>query len=225
MHTKFWSETGRKKSLGRPRTRWDNNIKINWRCCRPAVLNMVLASTTVLSSYRTVLFQIFINPIISSRHFMPVLAGEKENYYSARWWKLKFENLCFRLNSLGITWRSSGLCWHCNDYSGWVKPGDLKMTAVCYIASCVLVEVDRRFRGAYCLHHQGPDDGLCSPPWEPEISPEDLFSSWGTINFCSISQGIYLKNICHLSGTAFSKVVRSAFAFAEKLSKVIGIVT
>jgi hypothetical protein len=27
------------------------------------------------------------------------------------------------------------------------------------IAPCSLVEIDRRFRGSYCLHYQGPDDG------------------------------------------------------------------
>jgi hypothetical protein len=31
----------------------------------------------------------------------------------------------------------------------------LKMTGVWDIAPCSLVEVDRRFRGAYCLHHRG----------------------------------------------------------------------
>jgi hypothetical protein len=30
----------------------------------------------------------------------------------------------------------------------------MKMTAFLDIAPCTLVEVDRRFRGAYCLHYQ-----------------------------------------------------------------------
>jgi hypothetical protein len=30
-----------------------------------------------------------------------------------------------------------------------------EMTAFWDIASCSLTEVDRRFRGAYCQHHQG----------------------------------------------------------------------
>jgi hypothetical protein len=34
----------------------------------------------------------------------------------------------------------------------------MKMRVFCDIASCSHVEVDRRFRGAYCLHHS-PDDG------------------------------------------------------------------
>jgi hypothetical protein len=37
----------------------------------------------------------------------------------------------------------------------------MKITAFCHIAPCNLVEVDRRFRGAYCLHNQG-DDSLIS---------------------------------------------------------------
>jgi hypothetical protein len=31
----------------------------------------------------------------------------------------------------------------------------MKMTVFWYIAPCSLVEIDRRFRGAYCLHNQG----------------------------------------------------------------------
>jgi hypothetical protein len=33
----------------------------------------------------------------------------------------------------------------------------MKMIAFTEIALCSLVEVDRRFRGAYCLHHQGDE--------------------------------------------------------------------
>jgi hypothetical protein len=32
----------------------------------------------------------------------------------------------------------------------------MKITAFWDIAPCRLVEVDRRFRGSYYLHHQGP---------------------------------------------------------------------
>jgi hypothetical protein len=35
----------------------------------------------------------------------------------------------------------------------------MKMMAFWGIALCGLVEVNRRFRGAYCLHHQGDDGG------------------------------------------------------------------
>jgi hypothetical protein len=37
----------------------------------------------------------------------------------------------------------------------------MKMAVFWVVASCSLVEVFRRFRGARCLHHQGdrPDDG------------------------------------------------------------------
>jgi hypothetical protein len=37
-----------------------------------------------------------------------------------------------------------------------------KITVLWDVAPCSLVEVYRRFRGAYCLHHQGddhPNDG------------------------------------------------------------------
>jgi hypothetical protein len=40
----------------------------------------------------------------------------------------------------------------------------LKMTVFWDVAPCRLVEVYRRFRGAYCFHHRGnhrPDDGGC----------------------------------------------------------------
>jgi hypothetical protein len=31
---------------------------------------------------------------------------------------------------------------------------------ICWdVAPCSLVEIDRRFRGVYCLHHQGDDNG------------------------------------------------------------------
>jgi hypothetical protein len=70
-----------------------------------------------------------------------------------------------------------------------------KTPVFCDVAPCSLIEIDRRFRGAYCLHRQGDDDGRnkhfwnigqflphftaqhprtqsssYSPPWEPEIS-------------------------------------------------------
>jgi hypothetical protein len=32
---------------------------------------------------------------------------------------------------------------------------DMKIKAFWDVVSCSLVRVDRRFRGAYCLHHQG----------------------------------------------------------------------
>jgi hypothetical protein len=37
---------------------------------------------------------------------------------------------------------------------------NIQMTVFWDIASCGVIEVDRRFRGVYCLHHQGySDDG------------------------------------------------------------------
>jgi hypothetical protein len=40
------------------------------------------------------------------------------------------------------------------------------------VASCSLVEIDRRFRGAYCLHHQDDydDDGGSRYLWNVSIS-------------------------------------------------------
>jgi hypothetical protein len=32
-----------------------------------------------------------------------------------------------------------------------------EMTTFCCVAPCSFIEVGRRFRGAYCLFHQGPD--------------------------------------------------------------------
>jgi hypothetical protein len=31
------------------------------------------------------------------------------------------------------------------------------MAVFCDVAPCSLLETDKRFRGAYCLHHQGDD--------------------------------------------------------------------
>jgi hypothetical protein len=39
----------------------------------------------------------------------------------------------------------------------------LNIRAFWNIASCNLVKVDRRFRGAYCLHHQGETARRCIP--------------------------------------------------------------
>jgi hypothetical protein len=42
--------------------------------------------------------------------------------------------------------------------SSWTEP-HLKFRVFCDVAPCSHVEVGRRFRGAYCLHHHG-DDGV-----------------------------------------------------------------
>jgi hypothetical protein len=36
--------------------------------------------------------------------------------------------------------------------------GNMKMAVFWDFAACSLVEIDRRFRGAYCLHHKGDED-------------------------------------------------------------------
>jgi hypothetical protein len=39
-----------------------------------------------------------------------------------------------------------------------VTVASMKMAVFWVVAPCNLVEVHRRFRGAWCLHHQGDDD-------------------------------------------------------------------
>jgi hypothetical protein len=34
---------------------------------------------------------------------------------------------------------------------------DMKVAVIWVVAPCSVVETDRRFRGSYCLYHQGPD--------------------------------------------------------------------
>jgi hypothetical protein len=72
--------------------------------------------------------------------------------------------------------------------------GYIKMTDFWDVTPCTLVEVHRRFKGAYSLHHQGDLWNACllprdytalqprklssshSPPWEPEISHDYIRS-------------------------------------------------
>jgi hypothetical protein len=42
-----------------------------------------------------------------------------------------------------------------DEISSWMK-----MTVFWNVAQCSLVEIDRRFRGDYCLHHQGLPSSL-----------------------------------------------------------------
>jgi hypothetical protein len=57
----------------------------------------------------------------------------------------------------------------------------MKMTAVWDIALCILVEVDRRFTGAYCLHRYGddhrPDDGGSDAPLKRRSTSTRLHDS------------------------------------------------
>jgi hypothetical protein len=103
--------------------------------------------------------------------------------------------------------------WQRSDY--WIMV--LKMIAFCDIAPCGLVELDWRFRGAFCVHHQGDDcpDGEGSmyfwnvslllwdytglyprrlsssyyPLWEPEVSNN------GTVS-CELTPVTSLLLIC-----------------------------
>jgi hypothetical protein len=49
----------------------------------------------------------------------------------------------------------------------------MKCIACCYIASCCLLEVHRRFRGAYCLHNLRPDDGGITRLWNVGLLQRD----------------------------------------------------
>jgi len=51
----------------------------------------------------------------------------------------------------------------------------MNMTAFCNIAPCSLVEVDRRFRGYYCLHHQGDDWGS-TQVWNAGLLQQDYMA-------------------------------------------------
>jgi hypothetical protein len=48
----------------------------------------------------------------------------------------------------------------CETFRTYQTKRSMKMAVVWNVAPCSLVEIDRRFRGAYCPHHQGdrPDD-------------------------------------------------------------------
>jgi hypothetical protein len=80
----------------------------------------------------------------------------------------------------------------------------LKMTVFWHAAPCILVQVNRSFRGVYCLHHQGDEENVGKflpdytaqhprrqsssdlPPWEHEISDADLVmhcESSGRVSF------------------------------------------
>jgi hypothetical protein len=48
------------------------------------------------------------------------------------------------------------------------------MTVFCDVAPCSLTEIDRLFRGDYCLHHQGDDrsdDYTCDIPEDSHLHP------------------------------------------------------
>jgi hypothetical protein len=45
-----------------------------------------------------------------------------------------------------------------------VLTASMKMAVFWVVAQCSLVEVDRRFRGAYRLHHQGDERNQCNIP-------------------------------------------------------------
>jgi hypothetical protein len=76
--------------------------------------------------------------------------------------------------------------------SSYMYPACLKIAVFGDVAPCSLVEIDRRFRGAYCLHHH--DDrrqpSSSSSPWEPEISQACLFTV-GNMSVCCLSNQVF----------------------------------
>jgi hypothetical protein len=55
----------------------------------------------------------------------------------------------------------------------------MKMAVFLDVAPCSLVEIDRRFRGAYCLHHQG---GLVVTAVSLSEMPVNLYQTARRIN-------------------------------------------
>jgi hypothetical protein len=76
---------------------------------------------------------------------------------------------------------------------------NMKMTAFWYIAPCSLVEVNRRFRSAYCLHHQGDNYSI-----ELFISlmMEVVRTSDTSANFNEITRQ-YITEGCQLHGNIY----------------------
>jgi hypothetical protein len=67
------------------------------------------------------------------------------------------------------------------------------MTAFWYIPPCSL-EVDRRFGGAYCLHHQIPESYPCLSSWEPELSYRRYMCT-GFIHFDWFDRGDVISDV------------------------------
>jgi hypothetical protein len=53
-------------------------------------------------------------------------------------------------------------------------------TSFCDIALCGLVEADRSFRGAYCLHHQDTNDGGSKHLWNVGLLLRDYIAQYPT---------------------------------------------
>jgi hypothetical protein len=73
-------------------------------------------------------------------------------YSTTEFLRLAKINCTFRVHSTDSI--SLPVCVLCEET---VKIWTVKMAVFWDIAPCSLVEVDRRFRCAYCLHHQGDD--------------------------------------------------------------------
>jgi hypothetical protein len=88
---------------------------------------------------------------------------------------------------------------HCNKalkYVGFqvLTAASMKSIAFREVALCSLVEVDRRFRGAYCLHHQGGETVMMEAVRTSETS---VFLNEITQRY--VSQGCHLQVLTQIS--------------------------
>jgi hypothetical protein len=65
----------------------------------------------------------------------------------------------------------------------------MKMAVFWVVGPCSVVEVHRRFRGACCLHNQGPDDYTAQQPRRLSSSSLEFFDIfwWNTYHFHEVS--------------------------------------
>jgi hypothetical protein len=95
----------------------------------------------------------------------------------------------------------------CHWFVSWTRW--IPMAVFWNVASCSLVDINRRFRGAYCIHHPRRQPSSFSSQWEPQIS-DRLIQSTTSHSVCLKSTLIvssYLHQ--HLPRGTFLQVFRS----------------
>jgi hypothetical protein len=85
----------------------------------------------------------------------------------------------------------------------------LKMTVYWDVASCSLVEMFRRFRGCYCLHHQGSG----SSPLKRRSVPTNYTAKHSTIDISILAT---LRNL-----TSFLLHFRCLFSIKKEVCKLV----
>jgi hypothetical protein len=90
--------------------------------------------------------------------------------YSSHHWALNMTHHSFRNTSLYLRKNELISVW----FVRFQVPtaASMKFRVFWDVAPCCVVGVDRRFRGAYCLHHQGddgPDDGSSTHLWNVDL--------------------------------------------------------